>query len=113
MEPHDRPAMQAAIEELLRLEPTWNETVAGMLETQPFEAVGAWAATICQVRNMRLKSWECPPADSTNVREPCDRYGSRPDEVELLRRLLRAGVSRYHPDPMQALAAAKAKQPAA
>jgi hypothetical protein len=101
MEPHDRAAMQAAIETLLRLEPTWNETVAGMLQMQPFDQVGAFAAGVCQVKNLRLKAWECPPCDS--VTEPSNHYGARASEVLLLRKLLALGLSRFEPDPLMAI----------
>ena len=104
MEARDRAALQAAIEELLRLAPTWNETVAAMLQAQPWEQVAAWAAGVCQVRNLHLRGWECPPCD-TNSEVVSVNYGSRPSEVALLRRMLAAGVSRFDPSPLEALAA--------
>jgi hypothetical protein len=105
MDQHDRAAMQAAIEELLQLEPTWSVTIADMLQAQSFAQVGAFASGVCQARALKLRPHECTPADTDNVKDPFDRYGCRPNEVALLRRMLAAGVSRYHPDPMQALAA--------
>jgi hypothetical protein len=99
----DRKAMQSAIKELSRSEPTWAATLTNMLQSQPFEQVGAFAAGVCQVKNLQLKAWECPPCDSFETQSDC--YGARPAEIRLLQRMLRAGVSRYHPNPMQALAA--------
>jgi hypothetical protein len=113
MEPHDRTAMQAAIEELLRLEPDWQETIAGMLMRQPWEEVGLFAAICCQTRALRLRAHECAPAETHNVAEPSNHYSFRPSEVRLLKRVLSLGVSRFAPDPMRAIAAAEAKQHAA
>jgi hypothetical protein len=39
----DQDAFRRAIEELLKAEPTWDVTIAKMLEEQPFAQVGAWA----------------------------------------------------------------------
>jgi hypothetical protein len=109
MEQRDREAMRLAIETLLRLEPDWRDQVAAMLQAQPWEQVGAFAAGVCQVRSLQLKPWECPPCDTANVKEPSDNYGSRPGEVALLRKMLSFGLSRYDPNPLKALAAAEAK----
>jgi hypothetical protein len=108
----DREAMAAAIE-LLRADPELRTQLEAMLQTQPWEQVGLFAVGLSQVRSLRLRPWEAPPCDTANVKQPSDCYGARPNEVALLRKLLALGISRYHPDPMQALAAAEAKQPAA
>jgi hypothetical protein len=42
-----------------------------------------------------------------SVEDPSDDWGYRPQEVALLRRMLAAGVSRFHPHPMQAIAEAE------
>jgi hypothetical protein len=102
MDQHDRAAMQAAIEELLRLEPTWNETVAGMLQAQPFEQVAVGAAGVCQVKNLRLRAWECPPCDTRDA-APSDCYGRRSNEVALLRKMLSLDISRYDPTPLASI----------
>jgi hypothetical protein len=112
MDQRDRTALQAAIEELLRLEPTWDVTIVGMLQDRPWEDVGLWAAICCQVRSLGLRPHECAPAETSNVAEPRDCYGARASEVALLRRMLTAGVSRFDPDPAAALAN-EARQPAA
>jgi hypothetical protein len=102
----DRAAMQAAIE-MMRADPEQRELIDHVLNNQSEAAL--FAVGFCQVKNLHLKAWECPPVDTLNVAEPSDNYGRRPNEVRLLRRMLAAGVSRYDPDPMQALAAAEAK----
>ncbi len=48
-----------------------------------------------------------PAVPDADVDEPSDDWGCRPGEVALLKRMLRAGVSRFHPDPMAAIEAAE------
>jgi hypothetical protein len=100
----DQDAFRRAIEELRKLEPTWDVTIVKMLEERPFEQVGEWAAEVLQVRALRLKPWQCAPASTANVENPRDVYGCRRAEVELLRKMLSLGLSRYEPDPLTAIA---------
>ena len=103
MDPRDLEAMRLAIE-TLRKDPELASTIEAMLQTQSEQEVGTFAAELSQCRALHLRPWEAPPCDSADV-APSDHYGSRPNEVALLRRMLAAGLSRYEPDPMQALAA--------
>jgi hypothetical protein len=98
----DLEAMRQAIAELLKAEPTWNGTIAGMLQAQPFEQVGAFAAGVLQVRNLHLKPHECPPVDTLDG-APADCYGRRGGEIPLLRKMLSLNISRYDPDPLAAI----------
>jgi hypothetical protein len=102
----DREAMQRAIE-VLRADPDCQ--IEAMLRAQPEEPVGLFAVGVLQVRNLKLRPWEAPPADTADVQTPRDVYGFRASEVSLLKRMLAAGVSRFAPNPLQALAAAAAK----
>jgi hypothetical protein len=65
-------------------------------EPRSWEEVAQFAAYHCQIKNLQLKPWEDPP-----------KYGElhEPDHASniLLRRLLRASLSRFEPDPMAAL----------
>jgi hypothetical protein len=99
----DKDAFKRAIEELLKAEPTWEGTITKMLEEKPFTEVGAWAAGVLQVRNLRLKPWQAAPSSTANVENPRDVYGVRPVEVALLRKMLGLGLSRYEPDPLKAI----------
>lgn len=56
-----------------------------------------------QVRSLGLRPWECPPCFATPNNTPEGRF---------LRRMLDAGLSRYEPDPIEALEA-KANEQAA
>jgi hypothetical protein len=58
------------------------------------------------MRSLNLNPWQHPPywADEDDS-HPEDR-----DVQRLLRKMLKAGISRYHPDPMAALVALKRKR---
>jgi hypothetical protein len=77
------------------------EQLDRMLEGRPWAAVASFAAYSCQIDFLRLMPWQQPPCDADI--EPVD-----PDGCELLERMLAHGVSRYHPDPERAIAAAEA-----
>ena|SRR5258705_13273761 len=108
MDQRDLEAMRRAIA-TLQADPERRDSVEGMLQKQGEQAAGLFAVGLLQVRNLRLKPWECPPCDTYNVKDPSDCYGQRPNEVRLLQRMLAAGVSRYDPNPMQAITAAEAR----
>jgi hypothetical protein len=67
---------------------------------EPWEAVARFAAYGCQMKSLRLRPWETPPCHVDESRT------SR--EASFLRKMLAAGVSRFHPDPLAALAEAEA-----
>jgi hypothetical protein len=71
-----------------------------MLETDPWIEVAHFASYSCQMRSLGLRPWMFPPAWlSLDDRDP-----EHADGVALLRRLLDAGLSKYEPDPIGALA---------
>jgi hypothetical protein len=88
---------------MARADPELRTAVENRLKKDEQEA-GLFAAAICQIKNLRLRPWECAPIDASDG-PPCDRYGSRPAEIELRQRMKRANISIYHPDPLQALGA--------
>jgi len=80
-----------------------NEPVTALLKEQEWPdwyEVASFAAGCCQYQALQLKPWQEPPCqcdeDDPNER---DRQGQA-----LLRKMLAAGVSRYDPDPLAALA---------
>jgi hypothetical protein len=85
-----------------------------MEQGRSWEDLALFAVGCQQDRNLRLKPWESAPYSTEDVDEPSDDWGYRPQEVALLRRMLAAGISRYHPDPLAAIAEAEAdaKRPA-
>src|SRR5215813_10011015 len=62
-----------------------------------------FAAYNCQTNALHLQPWEHPPIW---VDDP-DDYPESPEAADLLRRMLAAGVSRYHPDPLAAIEVAE------
>lgn len=101
-------ADEAAINLAIEMERQQNpKEIAERLCNRTRAEVGAFAVGRCQDRNLHLKPWECPPFRTRDVDEPSDDWGYRPGEVALLKRMLRAGVSRFHPDPMAAIEAAE------
>jgi hypothetical protein len=73
------------------------------------QQIGRLATYIEQMRKLELKPHETPPCwvDPNNPDE--DERGA----VELVRRMLKAGISQYHPDPMAALKEANWSRPPA
>ena len=69
------------------------------LRTEPWEDVGRFAAFSSQIESLHLQPWE-----STVV------YADSPEAHVLLRRLKAAGLSKFEPDPVAALARAEAKR---
>ena len=68
------------------------------------------AASLCQDEAIRLRPHELPPAevspdeiDSILDRGDCDHNSAVYGAALLLKRMLEAGVSRWHPDPVAAL----------
>jgi hypothetical protein len=106
----DRAAMKRAIEEVRRKGGEDQRQIEAMLASQPWEEVGAFAAYSCQDDNLQLEPWQVPPCwlrTDDDVRDalamPHDHSGRR-EAGEIVQRLLAAGLSRYEPNPLEALA---------
>jgi len=93
----DREALALAMK-IACLDPMRREQIDSKLLDEPWHEVAAFASYLCQCRNLKLKPWEEPPCAVDE-----DAAEDSPART-LLRRMLAAGVSRYHPDPMAALA---------
>jgi len=99
----DREALRRAVE-MMRAEGGANRLqIEQKLRDEPWQQAAAFAAYHCQRQTLNLKPWEDTPSHiDQDSREP----GAR-----LLRRMLKAGVSRYEPDPLAALAEARRSPP--
>jgi hypothetical protein len=64
---------------------------------EKWEAVAESAAYSCQIKALKLKPWEDPPCFA-------DGAGDGPADI-LLRKMLAAKISRWHPDPFAELEA--------
>jgi hypothetical protein len=78
------------------------EQLDRMLERgRTWEQVATFASMHCQCVNLRLKCDELPPAWGSYC------VGRDDQAVALQKRMRRAGVSLFHPDPLAAIAAAE------
>jgi hypothetical protein len=92
----DRAALARCIELALAGDDARARQMREKLQSDPWEEVALFAAYGCQMRSLRLRPWEVPPCE---VRE-----GESGPGQALLQQLLRAGLSKYEPDPLEALA---------
>jgi hypothetical protein len=104
---------RAALEECLRLvrsssDPKRREQIEDKLQdkTQTWFRVADFACYGCQRRAMKLQLWEDPPS---SIGEDEDEDVHNQVGRKVLQQLLAAGLSRYEPDPMAALAKTKRK----
>jgi hypothetical protein len=72
-----------------------------MLEDQDWYEVARFAASCVQGHALRLKLWETPPCSESAVEDEPKPFD--PAAQALLRKMLKAGLSRYEPDPIGAL----------
>jgi hypothetical protein len=85
------------------------------MQTEPFEELGQYAAYSCQIDCLGLQPWQHPPCnvEPANIKRILDAGSSnddlhgRYDAAVLLKRLLDSGLSRWEPDPPNALLQAK------
>jgi hypothetical protein len=72
---------------------------------EPWQQVAEFAAYCSQMKTLRLKPWESPPCWS-------DGKGNDPKD-KLCRKMLKAGISKFHLVPLAALeeATAEARRP--
>jgi hypothetical protein len=104
MQKHDRHALTRALA-LCRNESVGRaEQIYSKLRDEPWDEVAQFAAYVCQGRSLHLAPWESPPCWA-------DADDSDP-AAKLLRQMLDLGVSRWHPDPMEAIAEAKKRKAA-
>ena len=73
-----------------------------MLTHDPWEKVAKFAAYCVQGDSLNLLPWEDPPCLGDMPPADCD-----PKAKKLLQKMRAHGVSKYHPDPMAAIAEAK------
>ena len=102
MDKHDRAALKLAMEHASK-EPARAAQLRSKLRDEPWTEVAEFAAWCCQSRSLHLEPWSLPPCHGDSEHHP------DPAARKLLDQMLAAGISRYHPDPMAALEAAKRK----
>jgi hypothetical protein len=67
--------------------------------TRSWASVAEFCAYSEQMANLHLKPWQEPPMHV----DPDNPKAGEAEAAALLRRMLQAGISRWHPDPLAAL----------
>jgi hypothetical protein len=85
-----------------------------MLASEPWEEVAQFASYCVQGRLLGLQPWQNPPmyARLSDLDRPYGDPRAARESAELLKRLLDAGLSRFEPTPLQALAGAEKRRTA-
>jgi hypothetical protein len=84
-----------------------DQQLEAMLQHEPWEQVARFAASCCQIVTLQLKPWESPPCAINDPEHPSVNERAA---AKLLRKMLRHGVSRWHPDPCAAIAAVEVRR---
>jgi hypothetical protein len=80
--------------------------IASKLKTESWREVAEFASYVCQHRALQTRPWELAPID-VDEDDPIpggDDAHRKGRAITLLRRLLHAGLSRYEPQPLAAIA---------
>jgi hypothetical protein len=108
----DREAMTRAISIARQESPAQRMQIDEKLANEPWQEVGEFAAYCCQDAVLRLKPWQVPPCWLSDADVQAARLTPPPDfqgyqlAAQLVQELIAAGLSRYEPDPLRALAKA-------
>jgi hypothetical protein len=105
----DREAFERAIAVMLRhRERIYRTSFRLRLDEakEPCAAIGRHAASICQCDALGLKPWQMVPCDAEpgEIDPPGFAHRCTGAASALVARLLAAGLSRFEPDPINALA---------
>jgi hypothetical protein len=113
LHPVDRNALERAIEITKAESPGRARQIANKLKHEPWREVAEFAASCCQHRALATRPWELAPisVDEADPIPDGDDHRRTGRAIKLLRRLLRAGLSRYEPSPLTALAKMEAIEP--
>ena len=105
----DRAAFDLAIE-TARQDPAQCRRIDDQLARgEDYAKVGEAAAYHCQIEALALMPWQDPPcyADLSALDRPYGDARAAREGAELALRMQRLGISRWHPDPAAAIAAAE------
>jgi hypothetical protein len=76
-----------------------------ILEKRGWTEAATHAAYSAQVKSLGLRPWQAVPFEAADEVDEAGGYGRTEAEVALRQHLLKAGLSLYEPDPIEALAA--------
>ncbi|MBR0746199.1 hypothetical protein JQ582_19900 [Bradyrhizobium japonicum] len=110
----DRDALKRALDAARRESPARAKQIDAMLRdsSRSWEEVAKFAASCVQTGNLGLMPWQPPPCEIANIEAALAATDDEPRRgrnaaATLLQRMLDAGVSKFEPDPMAALADAE------
>lgn len=110
IEPDDDAALELALNNVIRNpdNPQFRQ-VKEKLKREPRDKVAMFAAYSEQMDNLNLKPWQNPPMwiDDHDAVIALGKDATDYVAARTLRRMLRRGISRFHPNPLAALEAAK------
>ena len=107
----DRAALTLAIEIVRNESAGRRAQIDDKLRSEPWFEVAAFCAYGAQSAALNLKPWECRPPSTVkpdDTDDPGLEHRSIGKSAALLRRMLAAGVSKYEPDPINALSRVEA-----
>ena len=104
----DREALERCME-IARRDPSRAEQLDSKLQDEEWAEVAEFACYGCQLHALNLKPWQSPPVHIDEDADEPDNSDRESNSAarKFLRQMLAAGVSRYDPDPLTALAGAK------
>jgi hypothetical protein len=118
----DREALSRALEIVRnrpeKEDPGRREQVDHLMKHEGWFTAADFCCYCCQSELIRPRLWQPIPADidpadiETILARGDDGLGGEYAAARVLKRMLRAGLSRYEPEPLKALAEAKRRAPA-
>jgi len=109
----DRQALELAIKIDRERSAACRQQIDDKLRAEGWLRTAQFASQRCQEISLHLAPWECWPPCAVavdDVDEPGLTHRGIGKSAVLLKRMLRAGVSRYAPDPLAAIEAAEARR---
>jgi hypothetical protein len=103
LDARDRAALKRALKQVRTHGKDRAQQIDSRLADEPWDEVARFAAYSCQIHALKLRPWEDPSMYG-------DIVGAQDRAAKLLEKMLAAGISRWEPNPMQALAAAKRRK---
>jgi hypothetical protein len=92
----DRAALRLAMKQCAAQGPVRAAQLEAKLKSEPWGEVAKFAAFVAQIVALKLTPWEIPPCAT------CDGEDNTP-HGRLLAKMLRHGISQWHPDPLAAI----------
>src|SRR5512133_4092704 len=104
-----------ALERALKLtlaDPDWRERIQDMVKDDGWWRAAQFCSYHQQYRALKLLPWQDTPCEFTpkDKPNPARAHAGEAEAIALCRRLVAAGLSRWEPDPVAALAAVESSR---